>query len=67
MLDANKLKADILEDLRVDLSDEFDRNFECKGFFSDKWKSRAVATHGHNDPHISDALAVFELLLPMQK
>ncbi|MDE6346377.1 MAG: phage virion morphogenesis protein [Muribaculaceae bacterium] len=41
MLDANKLKADILDDMRVELSDEFDRNFERKGFFSDKWKPRA--------------------------
>lgn len=41
MLDPNQLKADILEDMRVDLSDEFDRNFERKGFFSDKWKLRA--------------------------
>ena len=41
MLDPNKLKADILEDMRVELSDEFDRNFERKGFFSDKWKPRA--------------------------
>lgn len=45
MLDTNKLKADILEDMRVELSDEFDRNFERKGFFSDKWKPRA-----HNYP-----------------
>lgn len=45
MLDANKLKADILDDLRVELSDEFDRNFERKGFFSEKWKPRA-----HNYP-----------------
>lgn len=45
MLDPNKLKADILEDMRVELSDEFDRNFERKGFFSDKWKPRA-----HNYP-----------------
>lgn len=41
MLDASKLKADILDDMRVELSDEFDRNFERKGFFSDKWKPRA--------------------------
>lgn len=41
MLDANRLKADILEDMRVELSDEFDRNFERKAFFSDKWKPRA--------------------------
>ena len=45
MLDANKLKADILSDMRVDLSEEFDRNFERKAFFSDKWKPRA-----HNYP-----------------
>lgn len=41
MLDPKQLKADILDDMRVDLSDEFDRNFERKGFFSDKWKPRA--------------------------
>lgn len=41
MLDPNKLKADIIDDMRVDLSEEFDRNFERKGFFSDKWKPRA--------------------------
>ncbi len=41
MLDPKQLKADILEDMRVELSDEFDRNFERKGFFSDKWKPRA--------------------------
>lgn len=45
MLDANKLKADILDDMRVELSDEFDRNFERKAFFSDKWKPRA---HDYN-------------------
>lgn len=41
MLDPSKLKADILEDMRVELSDEFDANFGRKGFFSDKWKPRA--------------------------
>lgn len=40
MLDPKQLKADILDDMRVDLSEEFDRNFERKGFFSDKWKPR---------------------------
>ncbi|MBD5250150.1 MAG: hypothetical protein HDS56_03110 [Barnesiella sp.] len=40
-LDPQKLKADILSDMRVELSDEFDRNFERKAFFSDKWKPRA--------------------------
>ena len=41
MLDPQKLKADILSDMRVELSEEFDRNFERKAFFSDKWKPRA--------------------------
>ena len=41
MLNANELKTDILNDLRVELSEEFDRNFERKAFFSDKWKPRA--------------------------
>ena len=41
MIDAKKLKADILDDMRVELTDEFDRNFGRKGFFSDKWKPRA--------------------------
>lgn len=46
MLDPKQLKTDILDDMRVELSDEFDRNFERKGFFSDKWKPRA-----HDYPH----------------
>ena len=41
MIDPQKIKADILSDLRVELSDEFDRNFERKGFFSEKWTPRA--------------------------
>lgn len=28
----------ILDDIRVELSDEFDRNFERKGFFNEKWQ-----------------------------
>ena len=41
MLNANELKTDILNDLRVELSEEIDRNIERKAFFSDKWKPRA--------------------------
>ena len=41
MLSANELKNDILNDMRVELSDEFDRNFERKAFFTEKWKPRA--------------------------
>lgn len=28
----------ILSDIRVDLTEEFDRNFERKGFFTNKWR-----------------------------
>lgn len=45
ILDADKLKKTLLTDIKVDLSEEFDRNFERKAFFSDKWKPRA-----HNYP-----------------
>ncbi|MCF0257487.1 MAG: phage virion morphogenesis protein [Bacteroides heparinolyticus] len=32
--------ARILQDIRVELSDEFDRNFERQGFFSEAWERR---------------------------
>lgn len=34
------LKKNILQDLRVELKDEFDRNFERKAFFGNRWKPR---------------------------
>ena len=30
----------ILKDIKVELGDEFDRNFERQGFFSEKWQRR---------------------------
>lgn len=36
----------ILTGLKVELSDEFDRNFERKAFFSKKWKARRHAGNG---------------------
>ena len=41
ILDAKKLKHNILSDMRVELTEEFDKNFERKAFFTDKWKQRA--------------------------
>ena len=41
MFNANKLKADILNDMRTELADEFDKNFDRKAFFTKKWKRRA--------------------------
>jgi phage gpG-like protein len=38
--DLQTVIARILKDIRVDLTDEFDRNFERQGFFSQKWARR---------------------------
>ena len=34
----------ILKDIKVELGDEFDRNFERQGFFSEKWQRRKSPT-----------------------
>lgn len=34
----------ILKDIQVEMSDEFDRNFERQGFFSEAWKRRKSPT-----------------------
>lgn len=36
-MDINDLENKIVTDLAVELADEFDRNFERKAFFTDKW------------------------------
>lgn len=41
MIDPEQLKRNILSDMRVELTEEFDRNFERKAFFTKKWKKRA--------------------------
>lgn len=41
MITPEQFKKNILKDLRVELSDEFDKNFTRKAFFSEKWKRRA--------------------------
>ena len=38
--DGKQLEANILKDMRVELADEFDKNFQRKAFFTDKWKAR---------------------------
>lgn len=38
--DGKQLEANILKDMRVELADEFDKNFQRKAFFSDAWKPR---------------------------
>lgn len=40
MQDPAKLIGNILSDMKVELAEMFDRNFERKGFFGSKWKPR---------------------------
>lgn len=40
-IDPQKLKKTLLSDIKVELTEEFDLNFERKAFFSDKWKPRS--------------------------
>lgn len=42
MIGVQQLKRNILSDMRVELTEEFDRNFERKAFFTDEWKKRAT-------------------------
>jgi phage gpG-like protein len=37
-MNPNDFIKNIVSDIRVDLTDEFDRNFERKGFFDKKWR-----------------------------
>ena len=39
-MDVNDLRKQILTDMKVELLSEFDRNFERKAFFSQKWPAR---------------------------
>lgn len=38
--DVQKLFRNILKDIRIEMSDEFDRNFERQAFFSEAWQRR---------------------------
>lgn len=40
IISSKQLEANILKDMRAELHDEFDRNFQRKAFFSDAWKPR---------------------------
>ena len=40
LYDGQQLENDILDDMKVELTDEFDQNFRRKAFFSKKWKKR---------------------------
>ena len=38
MFDPKTLKKNIISDLRVELAEEFDKNFQRKAFFTERWK-----------------------------
>ncbi len=42
----NRFTDKMIRDLRVELLEEFDRNFERKGFFSKPWKTRKYGRNG---------------------
>lgn len=42
--DIQKIIRNILNDVRVELSDEFDRNFERQAFFNEAWQRRSSST-----------------------
>lgn len=50
-----KVVRRILSDIRVELGDEFDQNFERQGFFAEKWQRRKSPIRG--DGHILVASA----------
>lgn len=41
-MEINDLEKKITQDLAVELADEFDRNFERKAFFTEKWTSPKI-------------------------
>ncbi len=43
--DIQRLIRAILSDIRVDMADEFDKNFERQAFFSEAWARRKSPTH----------------------
>ena len=50
-ISGEQLKKDILSDMRVELTEEFDKNFERKAFFTNAWKKR-------KDPKANGSLLV---------
>lgn len=51
IIDGEQLKRNILSDMRVELTEEFDKNFERKAFFTEAWKKR-------KDPNAKGSLLV---------
>ena len=48
----DKVVQRILKDIQVELSDEFDQNFEREAFFSERWARRKSPVHGGRSGHL---------------
>lgn len=50
--EARKLIDRILKDIRVEMSEEFDKNFEREAFFNEAWTRRKSPVHGSRSGHL---------------
>lgn len=50
--EAKRLFDRILKDIKVDLKEEFDKNFEREAFFSEAWTRRKSPVHGGRSGHL---------------
>lgn len=50
--DLQVILRNILDDVRVELNDEFDRNFERQAFFSEAWQRRRSPVSGSRSGHL---------------
>ena len=50
--EARRLLGRILKDIQVELSGEFDQNFERQAFFNEAWERRKSPVHGTRSGHL---------------
>lgn len=50
--EADRVFGRILKDIQVELSEEFDKNFEREAFFSEAWARRKSPVHGGRSGHL---------------
>lgn len=50
--DMDRVLRRILKDIQVELSDEFDQNFERQAFFNEAWARRKSPVHGGRSGHL---------------
>lgn len=50
--EARRILDRILKDIQVELTDEFDQNFERQAFFNEAWERRKSPVHGSRSGHL---------------